>query len=202
MSAHWAMGENRMGFTTIYVVDEHGCLLNTEPACTVPERYGNWFLAWLLAQPCPHPTTPALQEHRPSFPAPSAAARERERERLAAIERNSYLCGLCGRRTFHANDVVNGYCPCCGSADGSLPKTCEHRPAPTGDSERSQLVAAVLELELLLGHLRSCAACYDGYPCLDKHFLVKRIQGSTEAARNLARMLAAISGQVGSDDRG
>ena len=55
MSAHWAKGESRMGCTTIYVVDEHGCLLNTEPACSIPDRYGDWFLDWLLVQPCPYP---------------------------------------------------------------------------------------------------------------------------------------------------
>lgn len=61
--AHWAKGQSRMGFTPIYVVDEHGCLLNTEPACSVPDRYGDWFMAWLMSQPCPYPTTPELLEH-------------------------------------------------------------------------------------------------------------------------------------------
>lgn len=57
-----------MGFTPVYVVDEHGCLLNTEPACAVPDRYGDWFMAWLLQQPCPYPTTPGLLEHYPVLP--------------------------------------------------------------------------------------------------------------------------------------
>lgn len=55
----------------------------------------------------------------------------RESERLATIERNSYVCGLCGRRTFHPDDVVASYCSCCGSAGPELPKDCEHRRAGT-----------------------------------------------------------------------
>lgn len=66
MSAHWAKGPSRMGFTTIYAVDEHGCLLNTEPACSIPDVYAAWFLDWLLVQPCPYPDSLfPLLEHVP-----------------------------------------------------------------------------------------------------------------------------------------
>ena len=36
-------------------------------------------------------------------------------------------CPWCMRSTHHPDDVRNRYCPCCGSADGLLPKDCEHR---------------------------------------------------------------------------
>ncbi len=69
MAAHWAKGPSRMGFATVYIVDEHGCLLNTEPACTVPDFYGDWFMAWLLSQPYPYnDTTFPLLEHIPMLP--------------------------------------------------------------------------------------------------------------------------------------
>ena len=74
MSAHWAVYDNGRGFHEVYVVDEHGCLLNTEPACSIPERYGEWFRGWLLQQPCPYPTTPELLEHMPTFAAPHSGA--------------------------------------------------------------------------------------------------------------------------------
>ena len=67
MAAYWAKGQNKMGFTEVYPVDEHGCLLNTEPACAVPDFYGDWFMAWLLAQPCPYPRTPELLTHEPAL---------------------------------------------------------------------------------------------------------------------------------------
>ena len=74
----WAKGLTRMGFTEVYVVDEHGCLLNTEPACSFTEWYADWFWAWLSVQPCPYPTEPSLLEHIPSFPQPAEQQRARE----------------------------------------------------------------------------------------------------------------------------
>lgn len=38
----------------------------------------------------------------------------------------SYRCERCQRTMYHPDDVANRYCPCCGSADGLLPKDCEH----------------------------------------------------------------------------
>lgn len=43
--------------------------------------------------------------------------------------RPSRTCGWCRRVSYHPDDVVNGFCPCCGSADETLPKDCEHRRA-------------------------------------------------------------------------
>ena len=37
-----------------------------------------------------------------------------------------YTCGFCGRTTYLEADIRNHYCPCCGSADGMLPRVCEH----------------------------------------------------------------------------
>jgi hypothetical protein len=71
-----------------------------------------------------------LEAARPRRSAPAADLGS-SAERLATIDRNSYVCGMCGRRTFHPDDVVASYCPCCGSADGTLPKECEHRRAGT-----------------------------------------------------------------------
>jgi len=51
---------------------------------------------------------------------------------------------------------------------------------------RLTLAYAVLELERLLGHLRRCPECYTNEPCLEKHFLVKDVQGKTEKARCIA----------------
>lgn len=85
MMARWVKGDSRMGFTPVYVVDEHGCLLNTEPACSVPDRYGDWFMAWLLSQPCLYPTTPELLEHHPAFP---------------SVEQQALIDGLAERPTY------------------------------------------------------------------------------------------------------
>jgi hypothetical protein len=40
-----------------------------------------------------------------------------------------YRCVRCQRITYHPDDVRQRYCPCCGSADGLLPKDCEHTRA-------------------------------------------------------------------------
>jgi hypothetical protein len=53
MSAHWGIyPSTRIGWTVVYVVDEHGCLLHDEPVCTVPSDYHGWFVEWLMSQPC------------------------------------------------------------------------------------------------------------------------------------------------------
>lgn len=57
------------------------------------------------------------------------------------------------------------------------------------DDRLMVLATAALELERLLGHLRSCFACWSGEGCLDCHFLVKDVQNKTEAARKLAHQL-------------
>jgi hypothetical protein len=60
-------------------------------------------------------------------------AQRRQRGLLNRIEANgsvaSYICPLCGRMSYHPKDVENRYCSCCGSADGLLPKDCQHRRA-------------------------------------------------------------------------
>lgn len=40
----------RLGFRLGYLIDEHGCLQNTEAVCSVPEEFHNWFIQWLEAQ--------------------------------------------------------------------------------------------------------------------------------------------------------
>lgn len=43
----------------------------------------------------------------------------------------SYTCVFCQRKTYHHEDIRQRYCPCCGSADGLLPKGCAHTPPVT-----------------------------------------------------------------------
>lgn len=52
---------------------------------------------------------------------------ERERIRRAPANPPSFVCPLCGGRTFRPADVENRYCPCCGSPP-LLPKRCPHQP--------------------------------------------------------------------------
>lgn len=52
--------------------------------------------------------------------------------------------------------------------------------------ERSVMARALLDFELLLGHLRSCADCYDG-ACLTTAHQIKATQAVTERARKIAR---------------
>ena len=47
------------------------------------------------------------------------------------------------------------------------------------------MARALLDFELLLGHLRSCADCYDG-ACLTTAHQVKATQAVTERARKIA----------------
>jgi len=41
------------GWTDVYLVDEHKCVLHTEPVCSVPTEWFPWFLDWLEEQKCP-----------------------------------------------------------------------------------------------------------------------------------------------------
>jgi len=51
--AQFAYGRESMGWRPVFLVDEHGCLLHTEPVCTVPERWHGWFLHWIQNQEVP-----------------------------------------------------------------------------------------------------------------------------------------------------
>ena len=59
-------GPVRAGWITIWVVDEHGCVLNTEPVCTIPVDYHQWFADWLEGQETV--LFPALLQHSKSPP--------------------------------------------------------------------------------------------------------------------------------------
>ena len=63
MSPQWSFVEGKLGWIEVYVVDEHGCLLNTEPVMSVPGGWHTWFLYWLKQQPCEYPDVPALLWH-------------------------------------------------------------------------------------------------------------------------------------------
>lgn len=75
IEAYWAIAGTRLGMTSVFVVDEHGCYLNTEPACLVPDRYANWFLSWLKEQPCPYVSMDLVQ-HVPCLVPIKPARRE------------------------------------------------------------------------------------------------------------------------------
>lgn len=55
--ARFAVGQERMGFRAVYLIDEAGDLIHTEPVCSFPEKWHPWFFAWLEAQ------APTLPEH-------------------------------------------------------------------------------------------------------------------------------------------
>jgi len=61
--AKWAFVEGKHGGTVVYVVDEHGCQLNTEPVMVIEKQWHPWFLEWLKSQPCEYPVEPALLWH-------------------------------------------------------------------------------------------------------------------------------------------
>ena len=44
------LGVERAGWRQVLLVDEHGCLLNTEPVCMIPIRSHAWFAEWLETQ--------------------------------------------------------------------------------------------------------------------------------------------------------
>lgn len=46
-------GRERMGWIPVLAVDEHGCLLHTEPVCLVPAKWHPWFIEWLERQDVP-----------------------------------------------------------------------------------------------------------------------------------------------------
>ena len=41
------------GCRLVWLVDAHGCLLHTEPVCTVNTDLHPWFIPWLEQQSCP-----------------------------------------------------------------------------------------------------------------------------------------------------
>lgn len=53
-------GKNSLGWVTIWLVDEHGCQLHTEPVCAVNEYYFPWFLKWLEGSRCQVEMAPLL----------------------------------------------------------------------------------------------------------------------------------------------
>lgn len=56
----FAIGAERHNHTSVWVVDEHGCLLHTEPVCVVftgPTGH-SWFVEGLEGQPCSYPGGP------------------------------------------------------------------------------------------------------------------------------------------------
>lgn len=63
--AFFVAAPEKNGWTQIYVVDEHGCLLHTEPVCSVPTKWGHrWFTAWLIEDVVAAPVSmPSLLEH-------------------------------------------------------------------------------------------------------------------------------------------
>ncbi len=48
------------GWVDIWAVDEHGCLLHSEPICIVPPKWHAWFLDWIEKQKCPIEFPPLL----------------------------------------------------------------------------------------------------------------------------------------------
>jgi len=40
-------GIERMGFVPMWLVDDDGNQINTEPVCTIPIEYHKWFIDWL-----------------------------------------------------------------------------------------------------------------------------------------------------------
>jgi hypothetical protein len=50
----FAVGGDSMGWRTVHVVDEHGCLLHTEPVCSYHVDQHPWFENWILAQEVPN----------------------------------------------------------------------------------------------------------------------------------------------------
>lgn len=61
--ARWAFVHGSLGWIEVYVVDEHGCQLNTEPVMTLVEKWHSWFIEWLKAQPCEYPIGAPLLWH-------------------------------------------------------------------------------------------------------------------------------------------
>lgn len=63
-NAAFAVAGDSMGWRTVHVVDEHGCLLHSEPVCSYHVGYHPWFENWILAQEVPNQHEyPALLWH-------------------------------------------------------------------------------------------------------------------------------------------
>ena len=72
MTAQWTFETHgQPDSVEVYITDEHGCLLNTEPVCVVFAYWHPYFLAWLKEQPCPYEGTllwhPMLGETMESY---------------------------------------------------------------------------------------------------------------------------------------
>lgn len=63
MTAHWAFQRGKFETLEVYVVDEHGCQLNTEPVMSILAAWHPWFVEWLKQQPCTYPELGGLMFH-------------------------------------------------------------------------------------------------------------------------------------------
>jgi hypothetical protein len=52
---HFKAGVEQSGYTRVWLVDDQGRVLHTEPVCSVPTASigHKWFVEWLEQQPCP-----------------------------------------------------------------------------------------------------------------------------------------------------
>ena len=55
-------GVSTLGWTPIWLVDEHGCVLHTEPVCSVPDHWHEWFVKWIIESDLPQ-KFPSLLHH-------------------------------------------------------------------------------------------------------------------------------------------
>jgi hypothetical protein len=69
MTRRFVAGPERNGWRSVWVVDEHGCHLHTEPVCTVPVPWHDWFAEWLRNQPVEQ-YFPELIHHEGQEPKP------------------------------------------------------------------------------------------------------------------------------------
>lgn len=63
MEQHFAIGGDSIDWRAVYVVDEHGCLLHTEPVCSYHVRYHPWFEKWIQEQVVPENKYVDLIDH-------------------------------------------------------------------------------------------------------------------------------------------
>jgi hypothetical protein len=66
---------SRPDMVDVWLVDEDGCLLHTEPVCRVLTKWHSWFATWLQEGDIPIPPQWSLLEHRPIFPPRDASAK-------------------------------------------------------------------------------------------------------------------------------
>jgi len=48
-----ALGQPSLGQRPVWLVDDQGRLVHTEPLCVVSEKYHSWFFSWLEEQTLP-----------------------------------------------------------------------------------------------------------------------------------------------------